>query len=67
MESSALLPQSAFLSKWFEWSQSDKKAISIFMLRTMRPFRLNAGIFFQLSLHTFIRVRIQQFPPFFYT
>lgn len=57
METSAFLPQSAFLSKWFERSQSDKTAILLFMLRTMRPFGLEAGIFFQLNLHTFIRVR----------
>lgn len=57
METSALLPQSAFLSKWFERSKSDKTAILLFMLRTMRPSGLEAGIFFQLNLHTFIRVR----------
>lgn len=56
METSALLPNSAFHSDWYQWNYSNKMAILIFMIKTFRPFFLEAGVFFQLNLQMFIRV-----------
>lgn len=56
METSALLPISAFHSDWYRWNYSNKTAILIFMVKTLRPFFLEAGVFFQLNLQMFILV-----------
>lgn len=57
LDKSAWLPNSAFASQWFNFDRSAKKALLLFMTRTSRPFVLKAGIFFQLNLNTFLRVR----------
>lgn len=56
METSALLPTSAFHSDWYQWKYANKTAILIFMVKTLRPFFLEAGVFFQLNLRMFILV-----------
>lgn len=60
METSALLPTSAFHSDWYRWKYANKTAILIFMVKTLRPFFLEAGVFFQLNLRMFILVRSKQ-------
>lgn len=54
-----LLPVAAFSSEWYELDQNEKKSLLIFITRSLRPFAMHAGLFFQLNTQTFIKV------PFF--
>lgn len=53
------LPYEAFKSNWSEEDIMFKRAMMILVERTLRPMTIRAGNVFELSLTTFLKVRIQ--------
>lgn len=57
VEKCHLLPERAFVSNWFELDEIEKKAMLLFITRSLHPLTVNAGIFFQMNLDTFLKVK----------
>lgn len=56
IEKCDLLPIAAFNSEWYELDQIEKKSLLMFITRSLRPFVMWAGEYYQMSLDTFIKV-----------
>lgn len=56
LEKCYLLPERAFSSEWFELNEIEKKAMLLFITRSIHPLRVNAGDFFEMNIDTFLRV-----------
>lgn len=58
VEKCDLIPVATFSSEWYELEQNEKKSLLIFIIRSVRPFVMFAGILFQMNITTFIKVKI---------
>jgi hypothetical protein len=52
------VPRSAFQSDWLGASTEAKKRLIFFMMNAQRPLRISALNLFDLSLNTFLKVKI---------
>lgn len=50
------LPENAFASQWFTLNEVDKKALLLFITRSIHPFKVTAGDFYEMNLNTILRV-----------
>lgn len=58
LEKCYLLPDSAFSSEWFKLNEIEKKAMLLFITRSIHPLKVHAGDFFEMNIDTFLRVII---------
>lgn len=56
IENSERLPEQAFSSNWFQLEYNERRAILLFMTRTMRPLVVCAGKLYQMNVSTFLKV-----------
>ncbi|XP_055326595.1 odorant receptor 33c-like, partial [Sitodiplosis mosellana] len=56
MEKCDSLPVAIFSSEWYELGPSEKKSLLIFLTRSIRPFVMNAGNYFQMNTTTFLKI-----------
>ncbi|XP_055307203.1 putative odorant receptor 92a [Sitodiplosis mosellana] len=56
LDKSDLLPVVAFSSEWYELGNSEKKSLLMFITRSLRPFAIRAGKFYQMNITTFIKI-----------